>query len=391
MFKYTTAIRKIRQMKARKKVIQGGTSAGKTFGILPVLIHKAIKEPGLEISIVSETVPHLRRGALKDFLKIMHSTHRYISSHYNKSLLKYTFSNGSYIEFFSADMEDRLRGARRDILYINEANNVDFESYHQLAIRTRLDIYLDFNPTSEFWAHTEVLTEPDSELLVLTYKDNEALPENVLEVIETALEKSKTSDYWKNWVDVYVYGQIGSLQGVVFSDWKQVDEIPQGAELLGYGIDFGFSDSPFALVAVYEFERSYYFDEKVYSTGLTNHAAAKIILDREDIDEDALFIADSAEPKSIAEIEEKGINIIACDSKTDIRPYAIQKLQDKTFYVTKSSSNMIDNLRHYVWATDKTGKSLNKPKKEHDHTMDAIIYFIGTEDKYTGVYNISRI
>jgi phage terminase large subunit len=131
-FVYTTAIRKIRSMTKRKKVIQGGTSAGKTFGILPVLIDRAARTDGLEISVVSESVPHLRRGAMKDFLKVMNITGRYNDGAWNRSLLTYTFGNGSYIEFFSADQEARLRGARRHILYVNEANNIPFESYYQL-------------------------------------------------------------------------------------------------------------------------------------------------------------------------------------------------------------------------------------------------------------------
>ena len=223
----TTAINKIRAISARKKVIQGGTSAGKTFGILPVLIDLATKTERLEISVVSESIPHLRRGAMKDFIKIMMETGRYIDSGWNRSLLTYNFVNGSYIEFFSADQEGRLRGARRNILYVNEANNVPFDAYHQLAIRTSNEIYLDFNPTAQFWAHTEVLQEPDSELLILTYKDNEALPANVLQDFNNAIVKAETSDYWKNWVRVYVNGEIGSLQGVIFSNWNQCDKMPE--------------------------------------------------------------------------------------------------------------------------------------------------------------------
>uniref|UniRef100_UPI004048C9C6 terminase large subunit domain-containing protein n=1 Tax=Yoonia sp. TaxID=2212373 RepID=UPI004048C9C6 len=182
----TTAINKIRKLTARKKVIQGGTSAGKTFGILPVLIDLATKTDRLEISVVSESIPHLRRGAMKDFIKIMMETGRYLDSRWNRSLLTYNFGNGSYIEFFSADQEGRLRGARRNVLYVNEANNIPFDAYHQLAIRTSGDIYLDFNPTSQFWAHTEVLPDSDSELLVLNYLDNEALPETIRHDIEHA-------------------------------------------------------------------------------------------------------------------------------------------------------------------------------------------------------------
>jgi phage terminase large subunit len=155
-------------MKSRVKVIQGGTSASKTFSILAILIDRAIKTPNLEISVVAESIPHLRRGANKDFLKIMKETGRYIPTHYNKTLLRYEFSNGSYMEFFSVDDETKLRGARRNILYLNEANNINYDAYMQLEIRTDGEIYLDFNPTSNFWAHTEVLTKDNSQHLILT-------------------------------------------------------------------------------------------------------------------------------------------------------------------------------------------------------------------------------
>jgi len=173
MFRKTTAIKKILNLKKRIKIIQGGTSAGKTFGILPVLIDRAARTEGIEISVVAETIPHLRRGALKDFLKIMKWTGRFFEDRFNKSLLRYEFANGSVIEFFSADDSSKLRGARRDILYINECNNVTFDAYNELAIRTRKEVYLDFNPANEFWVHTELKDEPDSDFLILTYKDNE--------------------------------------------------------------------------------------------------------------------------------------------------------------------------------------------------------------------------
>jgi phage terminase large subunit len=378
-FKYTTAISKIRAMKARKKVIQGGASAGKTFGIIPVLIDKATKNPNQEISIVTQTIPQLRRGALKDFVKIMKLTGRWVESRYNKSLLTYNFANGSYIEFFSADQEDRIRGPRRHILYINEANRLTFDTYHQLSTRTENDIYLCFNPTAEFWAHTEVLNEANSELLVLTYRDNEALPQNVLEDFETArIKAAKGSNYWTNYVKVFIEGQVGNLQGVVFEDWETIETIPTAARLEGYGVDFGFSDSAFAMVGVYKLDGAYYLKEIVYSTGLTNIQAAEAIK-RTDFDIEA-------EPKSIYAMQLEGLNIMPCASKTDIRSYAIDKLQSQTFYVDQESTNLIDNLRRYIWATDKNGKSTGKPKKEHDHAIDAVIYFIGTDDKYSGEY-----
>jgi phage terminase large subunit len=160
MFKRTTSINKILSLNGRIKIIQGGTSAGKTFGILPILIDKCAKENGLEVSVVAETIPHLRRGALKDFLKIMRWTNRYFDDRFNKTLLRYDFANGSSIEFFSADDASKLRGARRDILYINECNNVTFEAYNELSIRTKKEVYLDFNPANVYnYNGTRIINE----------------------------------------------------------------------------------------------------------------------------------------------------------------------------------------------------------------------------------------
>jgi len=384
MFIRTTAINKILRLKARKKVIQGGSSAGKTVGILPVLIDMASRTAGLEISVVAESIPHLRRGALKDFLKIMRWTNRFNPWRFNKSLLTYTFQNGSYIEFFSAEDEGKVRGARRNILYVNEANNLEFDTYHQLAIRTSGDIFLDFNPTSEFWAHTEVLKESDSELLILTYKDNEALPPNVIDDFDNARRKANEgSKYWQNWCRVYIDGHIGNLQGAVFEEWEVVDSIPEGARLLGHGMDFGW-EVPAALIDVYEFEGSYVFDERIYETKLTNQDLGDMIIEMGI--RNNLIYADSAEPKSIYEIQSMGVNIHACDSKQDINSYAIKKMQNKPFFITKRSEGMINEIRNLVWGKDIKGVGTGKPKKGNDHAFDAVKYFIGTIDKYDGKY-----
>ena len=292
----TTAIKKILALKKRKKVIQGGTSAGKTFGIIPILIDYAINNPLSEISIVAQSYPHLRRGAMKDFIKVMIMTNRFFPDRWNKSESKYTFSNKSYIEFFSVEQEHKVRGARRNILYVNEANNINFETYNQLAIRTSGDIYLDYNPTAEFWAHTEVVSEPDSDFIILTYKDNEALSSSIVEEIEKAEVKGKTSDYWKNWWDVYGLGKIGSLQGGIFSNWQPI-KMPEDARLLYYGCDFGFATSKFAVLGIYNWNGRKVLKQFVYKTELTNQQGAKEL--KMNGYNGGVVYCDSAEPKSI--------------------------------------------------------------------------------------------
>jgi phage terminase large subunit len=381
----TTAINKIRALTARKKVIQGGTSAGKTFGILPILIDKAAKNERLEISVVSESIPHLRRGAMKDFIKIMMETGRYNDGRWNRSLLTYNFANGSYIEFFSADQEGRLRGARRNVLYVNEANNIPFEAYHQMAIRTSGEIYLDFNPTQEFWAHTEVLTEPDAQLLILNYLDNEALPDTIKHDIEQARERGKDNPYWANWWKVYGLGHLGSLQGVVFNNWQQCDKMPEQYKWKAYGIDWGFTNDPTAVVEVCEFQDAYYINEILYEKGLTNSdIAAKIggFKGQE-------FIADSAEPKSIEDLRRHGFRIRPCEKGRDSVRAGIDKMQQMPIFVTSNSTNVIRELRGYTWATDKTGAQTGEPIDDMNHAIDATRYAI-MEKKRTrsGQYSI---
>lgn len=372
-FTYTNAVRKIRGLKSRKKVIQGGTSAGKTIAIIAVLIDRAARSR-TDISVVSETIPHLRRGAIRDFIKVMEATGRWRNDGWNKSLLTYTFTNGSVMEFFSADQDARLRGARRNILYINEANNIDFSAYYQLAIRTNKEIFIDYNPVAEFWAHTEVLKEPDAELLVLTYADNEALDEDIKRDIEAAREKAKTSEYWANWWRVYGQGLIGNLTGAVFQNWELIDRLNY-AELkfIGIGLDWGYSSDPTALIAVYQNKNDIYLHELIYTTGLTNIDIANKLKEL-NINRAYEIIADSAEPKSIEEVFRFGFNIRPANKGPDSVNNSIDILQRYNLKITKESINLIKELRNYVWQTDKNGKSLNTPIDRYNHAIDAVRY-----------------
>ena len=377
MFQTTTAIRKLHALTKRKKVIQGGTSAGKTFGILPILIDRCLRTPNLETSVVSESVPHLRRGAIKDFLKIMMYTNRYRDSQWNRGVLKYTFTNGSYIEFFSVEQPDKLRGARRNVLYVNEANNVPFEAYNQLAIRTSGDIWIDFNPTANFWAHKEVATQKDADFITLTYKDNEALPQTIIEDIESARDKGLTSDYWANWWKVYGLGQVGSLDGVCIKDWKQI-ELPEEARLLCYGMDFGYSNDPTTLIGLYKYNDAYIFDEVIYQKKLLNSDISNL-LNTHDI-KDVIY-ADSAEPKSIAELKTYRHKVMPCTKGKDSIVYGINLINQNKIFVTSRSKNLIKELQSYTWIKDREGNTVNKPIDAFNHCIDAARYAISSQLK----------
>lgn len=364
----TTATAKIASLNNRIRIIQGGTSAGKTYAILQYLISYAYTYKNKLISVVSESVPHLRRGALRDFKNIAIDWHHWSEDRFNKSTLTFNFDNGSSIEFFSADQPDKLRGGRRDVLFINECNNIDFDSYQQLAIRTKDFIFLDFNPTNEFWADTELQHDKDATKIILTYKDNSALSQSIVQEIEKAKEKAKTSEYWANWWKVYGEGQRGTLEGVIFSNWRQIDKVPDSAILLGCGLDFGYSNDPTALVEVYEWNGKRVVNELLYKTGLLNTDIARFI------PLNVPVYADSAEPKSIEEIKRAGIKRIMPVTKgSDSINYGIQLMQGQDYLITKQSTNLIKELRGYCWDKDKTGKVINKPCGV-DHGLDGLRY-----------------
>jgi phage terminase large subunit len=373
-FVRTTAINKILSLKKFVRGVQGGTSAGKTYAILPILIDIAARTPLSEISVVAESIPHLKRGAMKDFQKIMIETKRWHDDRFNQSDRIYTFANGSQIEFFSADNDAKLRGARRDWLYMNECNNMDFNSYTELVARTKKGVYLDWNPTDEFWFHRELMNDSDVDFLVINYKDNEACPESALNFILKAKEKSEAgSPFWTNWYKVYGLGEIGSLEGVVFSNWTQCDKIPKDAEFISYGLDWGFTNDPSALLETYRFDGKIYVNELLYQTKLTNSEIVNN-LKRIGVNSSKCIVADSAEPKSIQDLVNAGFYVEAARKGPDSIKASIDRLQQYELVVTKTSLNLIKELRQYKWAKDKEDRSLNVPEDIMNHAIDALRY-----------------
>lgn len=361
----TTATKKISSLTQRIRGIPGGTSASKTVSILLYLIALAQTDPNPTLtSIVAESYPHLRRGAMRDFLMIMKAHNYFRDSLWNKTESTYNFETGSQIEFFSVDQPDKVRGARRDRLFINEANNIPYSAFEELEVRTKEFVYLDWNPTNSFWWYEDVMGKrTDCEQLILTYKDNEALSPEIVAAIEQ--RKSR-----KGWWLVYGCGQLGEVEGKIYKDWQIIEEIPHEARLERRGLDFGYSNDPSAIVDIYYYNGGYILDETCFQKGLSNRQLANILLDKADI----LTVADSAEPKSIDEIREYGVNIVGAKKGQDSVIHGIQTVQDQRISVTKRSTNIIKEYRNYLWATDKNGKILNEPEHTFSHSMDAIRY-----------------
>jgi phage terminase large subunit len=366
MYRKTTAVDKILGCKKRIRVIQGGSSAGKTIAILLCLIDYAGWKKNALISVVSETIPHLKRGAIRDFLSIMEARGYYKESNWNRTDFIYTFETGSRIEFFSADTPDKVRGPRRDILFINEANNVSFETYTQLAIRTNEFIYLDYNPVQQFWVHDEVIPKLDHDFLILTYKDNEGLPEAIVQEIES---RRGNKYFWT----VYGLGELGEIEGLIYPGWQEVDEIPPEARLERRWLDYGYSNDPTAIGDMYYCNGALYLDEVVYQKGLANKQIADIILNQQ---RKVPVVADSAEPKSNDELRSYGITVLDADKGKDSVNAGIQLVQDQQIFVTKRSLNIIKERRNYMWLKDKDGKGINEPTPIFNHHMDGIRYAV---------------
>jgi phage terminase large subunit len=358
-------------------VIGRGDNAGKTYAIIPILIDRAIKEQRIKITVVAETLPAVKEGALDIFKTIMVETNRWIENNWNASALIYTFTNGSRMQFKSFDSDGKAKASgKRDILFLNEANHIPFIIADALMIRSA-ETYIDFNPDNEFWVHSEILPQHNAEFLLLTYLDNEGISKETLEDLMIKKEKAKTSNYWANWWRVYGEGQIGNLQGVVFSNWQLIDTIPNEARLLGIGLDFGYTNDPTSAIAVYKWNEKRIVKELFYRTGMLNGDIANAL------PKDAVIYADSAEPKSIEEIRRRGLQIYPVTKGKDSINYGIDVMQQQEYLVTSDSTNLIKELRGYCWDVDRTGKTTNKPQGGNDHCFigDTLITTINGDVK----------
>lgn len=366
----TTALEKIEAIKARIGVIQGGARAGKTIATLITLCDLSFDVKDKIISVVTDSYPNLEKGAMRDWQKLLVGTNR--KGYFRVNQAKHTWTNlvtGTVVEFFSCDAEDAL-GAGRDYLFVNEANRISFDTFSQLELRTTERIWLDFNPVNEFWAHTEVLKKrTDAEFLKLTYKDNEEIPDNVLKSL-----LQRKGDGTNNWWRVYGMGEIGSLEGNVYSGWVSADEYDGKLDLVRYGLDFGFTNDETGMVAVYRTEDGgYLLRELIYETGLLGSQYPER-LERAGVEHNVLIIADSARPEIIAEIKRAGFRIIGAEKGAGSVLKGIDYvLQSKIYFEGK---NLEREYLTYGWRKKKNGEVLDEPADGNDHLMDALRYAI---------------
>jgi phage terminase large subunit len=293
--------------------------------------------------------------------------HYFKEERWNRTDFTYTFETGSKIEFFGVDQPSKVRGPRRDRLFINEANNVRYETFDQLEVRTNDYIFLDWNPTTEYWFYDSVANRSDVEHLILTYKDNEGLAQSIVDSIEQRRNN-------KNWWRVYGEGLLGEVETRIYTGWQIIDSVPHEARIERYGLDFGYTNDPTAIIAIYRYNGGYIWDEVAYQKGMSN----KLIADLFQLKPRALIIADSAEPKSIADISSYGLNIIAANKGPGSVLQGIQKVQDQRISITKQSVNTIKEYRNYVWTTNDDGRIINEPVDLYNHAMDAGRYAMET-------------
>lgn len=371
-YKDTAATQKIFSLTKRIRAVAGGTSASKTISILIWLIDYAQSVNGEIITVVAESVPHLKLGAIRDFTSIMRSQRCWDDKRWNASNFTYTFPTGTILEFISFDKFGKAHGPRRDILFINEANNLPYNIVDQLIVRTKKIIWMDWNPTNEFYFYTDILGKRDDiDFITLTYKDClNALDKTIIDEIESHKHN-------KSWWKVYGEGQLGEIENLIYKNWKIIDEIPHEARLERRWLDFGYSADPSAIGSVYYYNGGWVLDEELYRKGMSNKQLADFLnaLDKPQI----TIVADSAEPKSIDELRAYGLNVVASKKGADSVINGIQLVQDQPISITRRSFNILKEQRNYMFYVDKNGKQTNLEDPGcANHHMSGIRYALST-------------
>ncbi len=356
-----------------KKIVveQGGTRSGKTYNILLWIIFEyTYRNTGKTITICRKSFPSLRASVMRDFLDILRAYELYNEDYHNKSSNEYHL-NGNLVEFISLDQPQKIRGRKRNLLYINEGNELFYEDWQQLVFRTDGRIIIDYNPSDSFhWIYDRVIPREDCDFYQTTYRDNPFLDKSIVEEIERLRDTDE--DYWR----IYGLGERGMSRATIFQFGQA--EIPADAKLISYGLDFGYTNDPTALVAVYQLDNHLYLDELIYRTGLTNRDIhshfQSFSLDRRDE-----VFADSAEPKSIDELHRFGWNVKPTVKGADSVNSGIDILKRHKLFVTPRSSNLIKELQNYKWVEDKNGNLLNKPIDAFNHGIDAARYAVANK------------
>lgn len=375
--KQTTALKKIAALKKKYRAVRGGQGSSKTFSILMILINHASSKANRNIYVVSAELTKMRETVIKDFVFIMMEAGIFNPDNFLAGTL-YKYPNGSTIKFLGLDKEDVGKGLRSHVAYFNEVNKVNQETFRQMASRSD-NIYLDYNPDAEFYVDTDILTRDDCDFVQLTFKDNECLKDGERDEILNYYKQGYNEDgtvknkYWANLWQVYGLGNIGNLIGVIFENWHECDEIPKEAEFISYGMDFGFTNDPTTLTAVYRYNNELYLDELIYKTKLTNSDIIKE-LELLNVQRHEMIVADSAEPKSIEDIRRAGYRIEGAKKGADSIKNGLDTLLRHPINVTKRSTNLKSELRTYRWASDKDGKQTNVPESGNDHAIDGVRY-----------------
>ena len=351
-----------------KKIIihKGGTGSGKTYDLMIFLIYYvALRHPNWVITVVSESKPHLDIGAIRIMKNLLLQTEIFSSEEFNVSTSRYTFKNGTILEFFSGDRIDKALGARRNLLYGNEINSLKFEVFDELARRSE-HVIADFNPTQQFWLEKFIDFYGDVELITSNYTHNPFLPE----VERSRIERRASID--ANFRRIHIDCEYGSYEGLVFEQFNIIDDMPEIDSV--YGLDWGYTNDPTAIIRIGIDGNNLYMDELLYRTGLTNSDLIGILPSIGIVRNYSQLIADSAEPKSIEDLYRAGYNIKAADKGPDSVRKGIDTIKGFTVHVTKRSVNLIKELRNYSWVTDKEGKATNKPIDAYNHAIDAARY-----------------
>lgn len=367
-----TAKRTYKAMQAGYPVIvnEGGARSGKSYGTIQILIHIALSKPRTRISIVSHSLPHIKRGAYRDFLDIMNKWQLWSDDQFSYTEFVYTFKNGSYIELFGLEDEGKARGPGRDILFINEANLISKMLFDQLAIRTTGQIFLDLNPADfDCWCYA-IADSPANCKIHSTYKDN---LDNLSPLQVQYIEAYQDGDPFM-W-EVFGLGLRGKSTETIYTHWKLCSTLPMRGEVF-YGQDFGFA-VPSALVRCELFEGAIYVEELIYQSKLTT---SDLIGRYEQIGmtRTGEIFCDAAEPKTIEEMSRYNYNVKPADK--DVWA-GIQKIKTMPLYITESSHNLIKEIKNYKWKVDKDGvvKPEEEPVKINDHALDALRYAVFTK------------